>query len=133
MKQYDMDSDLRNAIVEQNLDLIDKVMRRNAALIYAAHMDWDDVHQQLALRLIRAVETFDPDKGELKAHLYSQLRYELLNCKNTYRQYGITGAPRDSRQCRVISMDALRETGDRFEYELSVCDEHGLDEYDAAA
>ena len=119
MKQYDMDTDLRNVIVEEHLDLIDKVMRRNTALIYAAHLDWDDVYQQLALRLIRAVETFDPEKGELKAHLYSQLRYELLNCKNSYRMYGLTGAPRDSRECRVVSMDALRETGDRFEYELA--------------
>lgn len=119
MKKNAMDTDLRNLIVEQNLNLIDKVMRRNAALIYAAHMDWDDVYQQLALRLIRAVETFDPEKGELKAHLYSQLHYELLTCKNSYRQYGITGAPRDSRQCRVVSMDALRETGDWFEYELA--------------
>ena len=119
MKQYAKDTDLRNATVEQNLPMIDKVMRCNAVLIQAARLDRDDVYQQLALRLIQAVETFDSDKGVLEAHLYSQLRFELLTCKNSYRQYGITGAPRDSRQCRVVSMDALRETGDRFEYELA--------------
>ena len=119
MKKTNMDTDYRNKVVEQNLPMIDKVMRRNAVLVRSAHMDWDDVYQQLALRLIQAVETFDSDKGVLEAHLYSQLRFELLTCKNSYRQYGITGAPRDSRQCRVVSMDALRETGDRFEYELA--------------
>ena len=119
MKKTNMDTDFRNKVVEQNLDLIDKVMRRNAVLMQAAHLDWDDVYQQLALRLMRAAETFDRNKGELGAHLYSQLHYELLSCKSSYRQYGITGAPRDSRQCRVVSMDALRETGDRFEYELA--------------
>ena len=119
MKKTNVDVDYRNKVVEQNLSMIDKVMWRNAALIQAARLDWDDVYQQLALRLMRAVETFDPNKGELGAHLYSQLHYELLSCKSSYRQYGITGAPRDSRQCRVISMDALREAGDRFEYELA--------------
>ncbi|MBP5717942.1 MAG: hypothetical protein J6X53_03045 [Abditibacteriota bacterium] len=119
MKKNAMDTDLRNAIVEKYLPMIGKVMRRNAVLIQAARLDSDDVYQQLALRLIRAVETFNPAKGELKAHLYSQLHYELLTCKNSYRQYGITGAPRDSRQCRVVSMDALRETRDWFEYELA--------------
>ena len=119
MKKTNMDADYRNKVVEQNLSMIDTVMRRNAVLIQAAHLDWDDVYQQLALRLIRAVETFDPRKGELGAHLYSQLHFELLSCKSSYRQYGITGAPRDSRECRVVSMDALQETGDRFEYGLA--------------
>ena len=119
MKKTNMDTDYRNKVVEQNLPLIDNVMRRNVVLIRSAHLDWDDVYQQLALRLIRAVETFNPEKGELKDHLFSQLHYELLNCKNSYRRYGITGAPRDSRKRRVVSMDALRETGDWFQYELA--------------
>ena len=119
MKKTNMDANSRNKVVVQNLTMIDTVMRDNAVLIQAARLDRDDVYQQLALRLMRAVETFDRNKGELGAHLYSQLHFELLSCKSSYRQYGITGAPRDSRQCRVISMDALREAGDRFEYELA--------------
>ena len=104
-----MDIAQRNKTVEENFCLIDAVIRHNWPLMRAARLDRDDVSQQLALRLIRAVETFNPEKGELKAHLYAQLRYELLTCKNSYRVHGITGAPRDSRQCRVISLDRYRE------------------------
>ena len=53
----------RNAIVEAHLHCIDKVMRKNKALIHAAHMDSDDVYQQLAIRLIKAVDNFDPEKA----------------------------------------------------------------------
>lgn len=52
----------------------------------AVHLDHDDVYQQLAIRLIRCVESFDPEKGELGAHIHAQLQYELLNCKSSYRR-----------------------------------------------
>ena len=45
----------RNAIVENHLWCIKAVMKQNRALIRAAKLDTDDVYQQLALRLIRAV------------------------------------------------------------------------------
>lgn len=51
--------------------------------------------QQLALRLIRAVETFDPDKGVLL--ILAQLKYELLSCKTPRRLYGITTPSTDFR------------------------------------
>ena len=50
----------RNAIVENHLWCIKAVMKQNRALIRAAKLDTDDVYQQLALRLIRAVMSFDP-------------------------------------------------------------------------
>ena len=56
----------RNAIVDAHLHCIDTVMRRNSCLIRAARMERDDVYQQLALRLIKAVDSFDPDKGTLE-------------------------------------------------------------------
>lgn len=95
----------RNRIVEENLHRINKTIRRNWALIKAAHLDRDDVYQQLAIRLIRAVETFDPDKGELAQHLNAQLQYEMLSCKDSCRRYGLTGAPCDLRGA-VISLEA---------------------------
>ena len=94
----------RNRIVEENLHRINKTIRRNWALIKAAHLDRDDVYQQLAIRLIRAVESFDPDKGELAQHINAQLQYELLNCKDSKKRYGFTGAPRDLRGA-VISLE----------------------------
>ena len=45
----------RNAIVEANLWCIDSVIRQNRPLMRAARLEYDDVYQQLALRLIRAV------------------------------------------------------------------------------
>ena len=95
----------RNRIVENHLWCIDAVMKENAALIKAAHLDRDDVYQQLSLRLIRAVEGFDPQKGILAQHIFAQLKYELLNCKSAYRTTGITGAPAHYRKSDVISFE----------------------------
>ena len=97
----------RNSIVVEHLPCIVSVMRRNYSLIQAARMEWDDVYQQLAVRLIRAVDTFNPDKGELKQHIYSQLKYELLSCKNPRRLYGLTGAPTDIRQGAFVSFESM--------------------------
>ena len=97
----------RNRIVEEHLWCIDSVMRKNHALIRTAHLDYEEVYQQLALRLIRAVETFDPDKGVLHIHILAQLKYELLSCKTPRRLYGITHAPADFRGRELISLDAL--------------------------
>lgn len=80
---------------------------KNHALIRTAHLDYEEVYQQLALRLIRAVETFDPDKGVLRVHILAQLKNELLSCKTPRRLYGITHAPADFRGRELISLDAL--------------------------
>lgn len=98
----------RNRIVEENLYRIEKTIRRNSLLMQAAHLEYDDVYQQLALRLICCVEGFDPEKGTLEQHIDAQLQYELLSCKDSRRRYGFTGAPRDLRGA-VISLDACRE------------------------
>ncbi len=97
----------RNALVEEHLSCIDEVMRRERRLIRSAGLDKDDVYQQLAIRLIKAVGSFDPAKGELKAHIMAQLRYELLDCLSAYRMYGITNAPKDLGE-KIISFEAYR-------------------------
>lgn len=98
----------RNRIVEENLYRIKNTIRRNRALMEAARLDYDDVYQQLAIRLIRCVEGFDPEKGKLGQHINAQLQYELLNCKDSRARYGFTCAPRDLRGA-VISLDACGE------------------------
>ena len=55
----------RNEIVEANLWCIDAVIRANYALMQAARLDYGDVYQWLALRLIQAVSKYDPDKGSI--------------------------------------------------------------------
>jgi len=106
----------RNRIVEENLHCIDKVIRKNHGLMKAAHLDYDDVYQQLAVRLIRCVANFDPDKGTLKEHIYAQLQYELLSCKSPYRLTGITGAPADFRWSSVMSFDAVNNKNTQYDY-----------------
>lgn len=101
--------EFRNRIVEEHLHCIDTVIWQNWTLIRAARLERDDVYQQLAIRLIRCVDTYDPAKGELKKRIYAQLKYELLNCKEIRRLTGITGAPKDFRRGKVISLDAIRE------------------------
>ena len=100
--------DERNRIVEENLFRIKNTIRRNSALMKAAHLDYDDVYQQLAIRLIRSVTGFDPEKGELGQHINAQLQYEILNCKDSRQRYRFTGAPYDLRGA-VISLDDCRE------------------------
>lgn len=105
----------RNAIVEANLWCIDSVIRQNRPLMRAARLEYDDVYQQLALRLIKAVAGFDPQKGTLQQHIFAQLKYELLNCKSAYRICGLTGAPKDYRRDDMVSLDALSENCPLYE------------------
>ena len=96
----------RNAIVEANLWCIDNVIRQNRPLMRAARLEYDDVYQQLALRLIKAVAGYDPEKGRLEQHIFAQLKYELLSCRSAYRLCGMTGAPHSFR--RAISFPSIR-------------------------
>ena len=105
----------RNAIVENHLWCIKAVMKQNRSLIRAAKLDTDDVYQQLAIRLIKAVAGFDSQKGTLQQHIFAQLKYELLNCKSAYRLCGLTGAPKEYRKKDMVSLDALSENSPLYE------------------
>ena len=101
----------RNALVETHLGCIWWTINKNRRLISAAGLDDEDVFQQLAIRMIRAVENYDPDKGkDLEQHIFAQLQYEALNCKDAAKLYGIKGAPYGARDL-TVSLDALVETG----------------------
>ena len=105
----------RNALVEKHLWCIDTVIRKNRPLMRAAHLEYDDVYQQLALRLIKAVAGFDPQKGTLQQHIFAQLKYELLSCKSARRLCGLTGAPKEYRKRDMVSLDALSENSPLYE------------------
>lgn len=99
----------RNLIVEGSLPLIDKVMERHEDIIKVTRMDRDDVYQQLAERLVNAVDAYIPAKGYLEEYLEIQLERELFNCAHPRRLYGMTNAPVVFRANRVVSLDAMRE------------------------
>lgn len=109
----------RNAIVEDHLWCIDSILQKNRPLMRAARLEYDDVYQQLALRLIKAVAEYDPEKGNLQQHIFAQLKYELLNCKSAYRLCGMTGAPKEFRKSHIVSLDALSENSALYEQALA--------------
>ena len=109
----------RNAIVEDHLWCIDRVIQKNRPLMRAARLEYDDVYQQLAIRLIKAVAGYDPDKGSLQQHIFAQLKYELLNCKAACRLYGMTGVPRDFHSSNILSLDSLSEDSGLYEQALA--------------
>ena len=96
----------RNKLVTSYLWCIDSVIRQNYSLVQAAHLDVDDVYQELALRLIRAVERYRPGSRSLKGSIFAQLKYELLNCKSARARYGFCSAPYDLRGV-VVSIETL--------------------------
>ena len=108
----------RNALVEKYLWCIDTVIRKNRPLMRAAQLEYDDVYQQLALRLIRAVAGFDPQKGTLQQHIFAQLRMELqktAHSKSAYRLCGLTGAPKEYRKSDMVSLDHISEGSSLYE------------------
>lgn len=92
-----MSAEERNALVLAYLWCIDSVIRQNYSLVQAAHLDREDVYQSLALRLIYAVGRYRPGAQSLKGYIFSQLKYELLNCRSAQRRYGFCNAPYDLR------------------------------------
>lgn len=109
----------RNAIVVEHLWCINAVIRQNRALMRTAGLDYDDVYQQLAIRLIRSVAGFDPDKGKLEQHIFAQLKFELLNCKTPYRLCGMTGLPKDYCKEKIIPFEAIQESCDLYEQAMT--------------
>lgn len=63
----------RNAIVEDHLWCIDSIIQKNRPLMRAARLEYDDVYQQLAIRLIKAVAGYDPDMGVLLRKMLENL------------------------------------------------------------
>ena len=108
----------RNALVEEHLSCIDVLMQDERKTIRDARLDWDDVYQQLALRLIKAVARFDPDKGELEAHIMAQLHSELRNCLHPTRRSGVPDAPGDFGG-KVGKVEACRSFTERREMALA--------------
>lgn len=111
-----MSAEKRNALVLAYLWCVDSVIRQNYSLVQAAHLDRKDVYQSLALRLIYAVERYRPGAQSLKGYIFSQLKYELLNCRSAQRRcrYGFCNAPYDLRGA-VVSLEALAEADQSWE------------------
>ena len=54
-----MDTMTRNHIFMENIDLINRTLRRHRLLLYALHLELDDVYQELAIAALQAIDTYD--------------------------------------------------------------------------
>lgn len=101
----------RNAVVEQHLWCIDTIMAQYTAFMQTEPVDPDDVYQSLAVRLIRAVNSYDPRKGYLKEYILSQLKREMVRIRSTQAVYGLTQAPANIGSTIVpLTIAAQRES-----------------------
>lgn len=108
----------RNALVEEHLSCIDALMQSEHKAIRAARLDSDDVYQQLALRLVMAVASFDPEKCELKEHIMVQLRSELQDFLHPAHRFGLTDTPINYGG-KVISLEAFQNNAKRREMAMA--------------
>ena len=109
----------RNAVVEQYLWCIDVVMAQYAAWMQAEPIDPDDVYQSLAVRLIRAANSYDPRKGYLKEYIFSQLKREMVRIRSTQAIYGLTQAPANIGGT-VISLTVIAQSESYWENHIAI-------------
>lgn len=75
-----MDAITRNNIFIENMELINRTMHRHRLLLFALHLDRDDVYQELAIAALRAIESFDPSRSNsIKVHIWAKLQYAREN------------------------------------------------------
>ena len=74
-----MDTMTRNHIFMENIDLINRTLRRHRLLLYALHLELDDVYQELAIAALQAImacEGFAP--GVLSLELSEDYGYPAV-------------------------------------------------------
>lgn len=60
-----MDSITRNHIFMENIDLINRTLRLHRFLLYALHLELDDVYQELAITALQAIDSYDAGAATL--------------------------------------------------------------------
>lgn len=107
--------DERNELLKKYMDLPGYIIRENWTLVVATHMEVEDVKQELLLRGLQAIETYDPTAGaSLRHHVNIAMRYHLLDLAHAAANRGMTHVPRGVR-VTFCSVEALSESG--FELE----------------
>lgn len=102
-----MNRSTRNRLFEEKQPLIDQVMNRRRSLIEGYGLCKEDVRQELALGMLRALDAYDPARcPNLDAYLVQRLNYELLRMLPPSKRYGIPHAPK-KKGFRVDSLDTI--------------------------
>jgi len=115
---FEMTVTQRDHLVEQYLWCIDSVIQNYKELVNKAHLDWEDVYQSLALRLIQVVGRYHLSrKRNLEEYIFVQLERELRVCIGPRARYGFRKAPYQVSDV-VVSMDSLIEAELRRENQM---------------
>lgn len=115
-----MDIITRNTIFMEHLDLIHRTLRRNQLLLYALHLERDDVYQELAMAALQAIESFDASRsGSIAVHIWAQLQYAILTIKRRHKPHGFTAAGLSSPV--VWSLELSEEFG--YQIAADSCEE----------
>ncbi|ANU53024.1 helix-turn-helix domain-containing protein [Acutalibacter muris] len=105
----------RNQLLEKYMDLPGYIIRQNWTLVLATGLDVEDVRQELLLRGLQAIETYDPSAGaSLRTHLNIAMQYHLMKLARKASSRGMTDVPRGVR-VTFCSVEAMCEYG--FELE----------------
>lgn len=108
-------ADERNELLKEVMDLPGYIIRENWPLVVATHMEVEDVKQELLLRALQAIETYDPSAGaSLRHHVNIAMRYHLIKLAHAASNRGMTHVPRGVR-VTFCSVEAMYESG--FELE----------------
>lgn len=94
----------RNRIVETHLWCIDAVMQACPKAVRKTRMEREDVYQQLALRLVQAIDRYDPVKAGLVEYIFSELKAELRDCTASARR------PTLLNPGNIIPFEAVRQS-----------------------
>ncbi len=105
----------RNELLEKYMDLPGYIIRQNWTLVVATGMEVEDVRQELLLRGLQAIETYDPNAGaSLRTHLNIAMQYQLMKLARAASSRGMTDVPHGVR-VTFCSVEVMRENG--FELE----------------
>lgn len=87
-----MDVIARNEFMVSHSYLIKRSIYRNMTLLKALGLETNDVYQELAIAMLKAIDGFDPRRSDsLAAHVTVKLQYAILKLKEVHKPCGLTG------------------------------------------
>ena len=107
----------RNALFLGMEDSIHWLIRKNMSRICRAHMDTDDLYQDLAVCALRAIDRFQPDgKATLKTFVERNMLFHLEKQLVQFCMHGLSGKVHyPLPNIMVFSLEALMEDGFQLE------------------
>lgn len=105
-----MDTITRNHIFMENIDLINRTLRRHQPLLYALHLELDDVYQELALAALEAIDSYNDRCSDAVAiHIWAELQYAILALKQSSKSQTLMAC--ESFSPRILSLELVEGYG----------------------